>query len=853
MKALPAAVVMTVGSSFIAMTAAAQNFAPSSFASRLLDVTIQAGSAPFASSGDYKVFTSPLGSNFVILGRDEAGLSWGTYTYETTGTNSATVGLVDAESGLNTSFSLLFSSAFAGQLTSTNPGTAGLQTASFQVTNYAAVASPQLFLPAYTNGMFQAYISGQVGAICALAVSSNLLNWSPLASQALTSLTSLFTDTNTASFAGRFYRAQVVSVDYAPSSIIGQSLNFAVAEGATPFATNGFFQFSADDLDNSYQMSTGPGMTTTNGTYQYRKITTGAGLITSVDSQNATNDLSLVFTTPTSGFYYATAAAPGGFQAGSFTMAEGPVVYLGNYHLTPDLSRAASVYFPTDTNLASLSVTDAVGNMWTLSLPADALLSPQTITMTPAASVDSSDAALPALAGVLLDPDGIQFCDGATLTLTTPAPLGTNASLMNVQEDGSEVSLVATINQGNSYSTTLFHFSSVVVTDPTSQQLQPLGTALASLTAALNEAQTLATALEANLAPPPPPPTYDWPCDPAAQAQAAAAANAYMADIFSAEDEVISRLLAAEQALNLLGDASLASQANATVAQLFATDIFPRLRMLINGYGGNPTNIYPVSIVTLGVAKQAQLLNVPAPADLLTSVIADVNKAGTYYLNNLRNNHDYSKITVVFSIAKVLVQLEGDPTSLLAGLGGALNFQLTMDVMANTESYVQGTLSGSTAEEASGQFAITFASNTNLQGSGTCSYISGVVTAYPMTGFSGFSASLVPGQSFAENCILVLNACPSETVPTAMFTFPNGFGSRSETYQYPQGPLVSNQLLGTSSYVFEDDDSSAGFSFLVPLQNSNAQAVNTTISEQKALGAGNESSTLQLTLQHTPK
>ncbi len=853
MKALFGAVAMTVGSSFIAITATAQNFAPSSLASRLLEVTIQSGSAPFTSDGDYKIITSPLGGNFVILGSVEAGLNWGLIHYETTGTNRGAVALLDAKSGLNTSFSLVF---FFALRRAGSPGPIRARRDFKPRRSKSRITRrwprPNFFSPITQTGCSKRSIAGQVGAICAVAASSDLLNWSPLASQALTSLTSLFTDTNAAGFAARFYRVQVVSVDYAPGSIDGQSLNFAVAEGATPLATNGFFQFSADASDTNYQMISGAGMTTTEGTYQYRKIATSAGLITSVDSQNTTQYFSLAFTTPTSGFYYATAAGSDGFQAGSFTMAEGPVVYLGNYHFTPDPSRSASVTFPANTNPAALSVTDAAGNVWTLSLPADALLLPQTITMTPAASVDSSDAALPALAGVLLDPDGIQFCDGVTLTLSVPAPLGTNACLMNVEVDGSEVRLVAATNQGNSYSTTLFHFSSVVISDPTSQQLQPLGTVTASLIAALNEAQTLATALEAHLAPPPPPPGYNWPCDPAARAQAGAAANAYQADVFSAENEVIGRLLAAKKALDLLGDASLDSQATASVGQLFTMDIFPRLRMLINGYGGNPTNVYPVSLVTLGVVKQAQLLEVAASADLLTSVIADVNKAGRYYLNNLRTTHDYSMEKVIGNVAAVLLQLGGDPSPLLALVGGALKFQLTMDIMVNTESYVQGALSGSTAEEASGQFPISLASVTNLQGSGTCQYLSGVITAYPVSGFSGFSASLVPGQSFAENCILVLNACPGETAPTAMFTFPNGFGSRSETYQCPQGPLVSNQLLGTSSYVFEDDDGGAGFSFLVPLQNGNAQAVNTTISEQRTLGVANESSTLQLILQHTP-
>jgi hypothetical protein len=60
-------------------------------------------------------------------------------------------------------------------------------------------------------------------------------------------------------------------------------------------------------------------------------------------------------------------------------------------------------------------------------------------------------------------------------------------------------------------------------------------------------------------------------------------------------------------------------------------------------------------------------------------------------------------------------------------------------------------------------------------------------------------------------------------------------------------------LMGISDAVFADDQTSAGFSFVTPLQNGDAQAVNSIISETAVLPGLNEKCTLQLVLQHTPK
>jgi hypothetical protein len=837
---------------FVSNTCAiAQDIPPSSLAAEHFTITVVSGNAPFSTNGQYALYTSPLGTNFVMLGVPEPGLSSGTYSYIPGISNRASAVFVDAGSGLRVSLSLLFGSVSSGQLLWTNVGTTGYQTASFTVSNYTSVTPPRLFSPALTQGGFESYLSGQAGAVYSIDVSSNLLNWSPLTAMGFVGLTGSFTDTNATGSRFRFYRARPTSVDFAPATISGKSLGFTVSAGAAPLATNGIFEMVADSSDTGCQIISGPGLTDSSGTCAYTKLAPGAALLTMVDSQNVTNYLRLVFTSPLAGVFYMTNAGEAGFQSGNFDLANGQVLFLGDYQFVPDPSRAVSLEFASDGNPSSLSVTDAVGNVWTLSLPADALLYPQTITMTPVASIDGSNAVLPAKAAVLLDPDGIRFCDGVTLTLTTPVALGTNASLMSVAEDGSDISLLETTNQDNTYSSTLFHFSSTAVTDPTSQQLQGIANNQALVKQQLTQAENDAKALEDNPPIPPPVPDAEWTCDPASQARAAAAATAYYAALFQQENDVLKRLFTAGNEEGLLGDASLQQEATLEAAVLFGGEMYDKVDFVLADYGSFPANAPVVIQVATAFVKQGRIYAVD------TSILAaiansDLVSLGNYYLNKLVNDHDYSSPPVIFFIAKNIELFGGNNSALIAGVSGALHFQLTIDVTASAVG-----LNDTVNIEANGQFPITIsgASTDGLEGNGTIYYVSGDNFLSVIPAIEG---TLAPGQSFSENCTLVLNACPDTGAMSAIFSFPPpGFGSQNETWQFPSpyGSLVITDLLGISGDCFSEYNTGGelGLIFNVPLQNGNAQAVNQTISQQvNVSGTYVENCSLQLTLQHTP-
>jgi hypothetical protein len=268
-------------------------------------------------------------------------------------------------------------------------------------------------------------------------------------------------------------------------------------------------------------------------------------------------------------------------------------------------------------------------------------------------------------------------------------------------------------------------------------------------------------------------------------------------------------------------------------------------------YGHYPANAPVVIQIVTTFANRGTRLGVDT-SSLRAIVTADLVDLGNYYLKKLIDNHDYSTPQVILFIAKNIELFGGNNASLLAEVSGALHFQLTMDVTASTVG-----LNDTINIEAKGQFPITISTSSTdgLEGNGTIYYVSGVNV---LSSIPPLEESLAPGQSFAENCTLVLNACPDTGAMSAIFSFPPpGFGSPNETWDFPPpyGSVVAADLLGISSDCFSEFNTGGelGLIFNVPLQNGNAQAVNQTVSQQvNVSGTYVEDCTLQLTLQHTP-
>ncbi len=627
--------------------------------------------------------------------------------------------------------------------------------------------------------------------------STNLVSWSTLTNLTVQNLTTNLADAE--STTARFYRARVDSIAFAPGAITGQSFNSTITAGEAPFSTNGIFRFEAGTTGNDYLLLAGSGATNGSGTYTYTVTGPNTATISYSDSSShATANEQIVFTSPAAGYYYTTNAGSAGFQFGTFKMAAGPALFLGNVRFTPDASQGASALFTPGMSL-SLSVTDSVGYVWSLSLPSDALLTSATISMTPfAAGVDSSQSALPIVSGVQLGPEGTQFSDGVTLTLTAPSAPGSHATLLTGAGDGTGLLMVATTNQANAYTTTLFHFSSGSFTDPSDPQwTNYVNENLPQALAAYNQASNQVKALEQAVVQPPEPPGNALGCAGGSPG-GFALQNSNVQTLFAKETMAIENLLAMATVLELMtGNQSYLNNAQSLAVSLVGTAEFRKINSLFSAWSANPTKFQALATAALKVSHQDQLLGGPGLMNVSNQLasLASGNVLN-YYWRQLIFQHDYT-------VAPALLSIENT----IQTLGGAVNldqFVLDVDKGFAFDVIMIANVSGIMNLQAFGTVTVTGTFDEQIMPIGT--YLGAAVITtnnfkYSYGTIEGGCEVALPLQ-FSEGAQFSLN-CANSTVDFFIY---RGMGSYSESWSCDGQPLLgeTDVLPSDFAYAFQN-------------------------------------------------
>jgi hypothetical protein len=824
---------------------------PTSLTNTLLSLTVSPGE-PFPGGRAYQIFTTATGSNYFVLGNAGGGFNTGSYVYTQTGTNTGVVMFTDAQIG-NVSLQLTFTAAGAGTFVLTS--SSGLQKGAFTETpDYITLNAPNLFLPTFTNGQFQAFLSGDPGVNYTVESSSDLSAWSSPTNLNVQNLTTNVADSP--SSAARYYRATVKSIAFAPAAITGASFNSTVTSGFASFASSGAFQFEAGTNGNDYLILDLSGATNGSGTYTYAVTGSNTALISYTDSTSgAICGEQLVFTSAAAGYFYTTNAGASGFQSGTFKMTDGPVLFLGAVKFTPDTARGVSTNFPGDGTPVSLSVTDAKGYMWTLNIPSNALQTSATISMTPFASgIDSSGAALPVLTGVQLGPEGMQFCDGLTLTLTTPAPLGPQATLLMGAGDGTGLALTQTTNQGNSYAMTLFHFSLGAASD--SSESQALDQLLQEAKDAYNQAVKDLLNVEKQKTMPPEPPDYEFNCsgsNPAAEARV----DQYIFNLFSEERAVVQNLLSAARALELLGGGEDTADLNSLVEQFFSTECLRKVNAIYNNWKGNPLKYYAYSKVATSISSQDLLFGGEGVPDVFQQLDGwlQANVLPRYW-NKLRAQHDYTMAGVLLKLERLNILLLSDASgedAFIQDVASAYTFQSTINLS------VAGPVSGG-------------GGNFNLTAQGTIKITGDPKGVFPMSGsnnvnytagsWSGAGETLELPLSYPQNITVTIDTCSNLNATFYMDQIGaeyNGKAPETWTFPAPLPPEIEDYLEVGFSKAFGTTDIDPGnqwgaaYAFPLQFQNLSAQAVSTNFSGPDGQFGGSVITSLNIVLQHKPQ
>jgi hypothetical protein len=111
----------------------------------------------------------------------------------------------------------------------------------------------------------------------------------------------------------------------------------------------------------------------------------------------------------------------------------------------------------------TIQATGPDGTVYTLTVPADALISDTTITMTPISDVDGLDVSGGRFAGVQLEPDGLRFLQALTLRISPPEGAHQDAVALSYHGSGSEVHRVPLTPDPELLEIHLMHFSGSLV------------------------------------------------------------------------------------------------------------------------------------------------------------------------------------------------------------------------------------------------------------------------------------------------------------------------------------------------------------------------------------------------------
>jgi len=334
---------------------------------------------------------------------------------------------------------------------------------------------------------------------------------------------------------------------------------------------------------------------------------------------------------------------------------------------------------------------------------------------------------------------------------------------------------------------------------------------------------------------PPVPPDYSLSCDPSANPGQLDAINAYEKAIFAKQRDAAQRRLgAAFELYELTGQDGSIQIANSAVVNLMETDGKRVVDSLFNRYFGDAKKFKVCIDLGLSLSQLDEAITGGgAPAGRWDDQIKSwFLKVPDYYLNQLKNGHDYSLVQVLIGLYQQLYGFcgVGDPAYLLDPISSALTFNLHLDFKLS---------GGAGQSEASSDIVLytDLESGKDPAGSGVVNYISG--------SFAG--ATLVPGQSFSEDIDTPkFEVCQSFIADVTL----SKVGPATESYQESGLSYSVQSLLRQScESVFGSKKGSNGlYTFPCHIHNKNAQ----TVDESFTGSAGGGTVTLQIKATHTP-
>ncbi|MGD0173132.1 MAG: hypothetical protein ABSC61_01665 [Anaerolineales bacterium] len=356
---------------------------------------------------------------------------------------------------------------------------------------------------------------------------------------------------------------------------------------------------------------------------------------------------------------------------------------LGSITYTLDSARQMSkVFDPNSEEGVILTVEDANGYGWMLSIPADALLSTQKITMTPFATMDVSRSDAKIVSGVQFEPDGLQFTDAVQLTVTAPIDNPGVSLIFSMNQDGSNVAFAPTTNTsgGKTAIAQIWHFSAAGYDNGYDAGRDGIDQYQKMAREEYRLALDAARQFIKNGAPrPPTSPSISMFCRGTEVNPEQNEAYEYMREFLDPYSEYVYVLLAAIKDLQLTSgedvDTTAGTDAIITILQMAEKTLLE----LGNQYQNDkpPDRLIAAISTGLQIDRQIQLINGETPLLLLEKITYWESTVRDYYLKELKTKHDYRAFPILLTLDKD-VQLVGG-SSRLEDIMAAMTFEVILD------------------------------------------------------------------------------------------------------------------------------------------------------------------------------
>jgi hypothetical protein len=361
---------------------------------------------------------------------------------------------------------------------------------------------------------------------------------------------------------------------------------------------------------------------------------------------------------------------------------------LGTIGYTVDSGRKVSGTFDiNDAKPLTLVADDANGYSWMLWIPADALMSTQTVTMTPFSTIDTSQSEAKIISGVRLEPDGIQFMNAVHLSVHPPEKDPGVGLIFSFNQDGSNVAFAPTTNTsgGKTAIAQIWHFSAAGYDNGYNAGQDGMDEYRKRAREEYRLALDAARQFIKNGAPrPPTSPSISMFCRGTEHNPEQNEAYEYMREFLDPYSDYVVVLLAAIKNIQLTGaedvDTTAGTDAIITILQMAEKTLLE----LGNQYQMDkpPDRLIAAISTGLQIDRQIQMVNGDTPLLLFPEKISSwASTVRDYYLNELKTKHDYRAFPTILTLEK-WVQLVGGPDR-FAEILSTMTFEVILDTSFN--------------------------------------------------------------------------------------------------------------------------------------------------------------------------